>query len=179
MIEETKDKLEEARFFLSKLREQQAAQARLEKPPASHFRYCLNAFIISARSVKWFLEREGKQQERKKYEAWINGWNARLQDAENALDGLAIEMRDTAVHRGLVQTKVRSTEVPVSRRQPSPGSGTFFQPARLRQSSPSWTVSEFHYVELQGKELEIVEVCERYIDLLTRMVTDFTNKHPI
>jgi hypothetical protein len=157
------------------LREQQATQARSEKRSVSHFRYCLNAFMISARSVKWFLEREGKRGGRKKYEAWIKEWNARLEDTENA-----IEMRDTAVHRGLVQTKVRSKKVVVPGKPPHTSGALYLQPGGPlpHWSTPVRTVREFHYVELQGKEREVVALCEQYVKLLARMVKDFVDKHP-
>jgi hypothetical protein len=35
-----------------------------------------------------------------------------------------------------------------------------------------------HYVELEGKEQEIVTVCQRYVEFLTSLVQDFVDKHP-
>lgn len=87
-------------------------------------------------------------------------------------------MRNAATKRGGVQTRARSKEVKVTRRLPAPGTGAYIHAIRARYSAPGRTASEFRYVELQGKEQEVVSVCEQYVELLTRLVDDFIAKHP-
>src|ERR1700730_2213013 len=109
MIELTKDKLEEARFFLGQLRQHKAREARPNKPPPEHFRYYLNAFLNAARSVRWVLQGE----EREKYDAWKGSWEGQRTEAENALLKLMTQMRNTSVKEGHIETTVRSEEVPI------------------------------------------------------------------
>jgi hypothetical protein len=104
MIELTKDRLEEARFFLGQLRQHKTAQAQPNKPPPEHFRYYLNAFLNAARSVTWVLKKE----EIEKYKAWIGSWEAQRTQAEAALLALTTEMRNTSVKAGLIETTIRS-----------------------------------------------------------------------
>jgi hypothetical protein len=86
MIELTKDRLEEARFFLGQLRQHKAREARPNKPPPEHFRYYLNAFLNAARSVTLVLEKE----EPEKY-------NERAE----AEDALLRRMRNISVHEAV------------------------------------------------------------------------------
>jgi hypothetical protein len=115
MIELTKDRLEEARFFLGHLREHKDAQAQVNKPPPEHFRYYLNAFINAARSVIWVLENE----EAEKYKAWIGSWQAQHPEG-TALQKFMDDMRNTSVHEGRIETTIRSEEVPIIVAPPSP-----------------------------------------------------------
>jgi hypothetical protein len=48
----------------------------------------------------------------------------------------------------------------------------------LSQGGGPWTISDVHFVELNGSEQEIVAVCEQYVIHLTRLVQDFIHKHP-
>jgi hypothetical protein len=175
MIELTKDRLEEARFFLSKLRQHRAAQAQPRRPPPEHFRYYLSAFVNAARSVPWVLQSE----ESEKYDAWKGSWEAQRTEAENALLKLTKQMRNTSVHKGHIETRVRSERTPISV-SPDP-----YQVHALRARSLSlsqgggpWTISDVHFVELNGSEQEIVAICEQYVTHLTRLVQDFIDKHP-
>jgi hypothetical protein len=175
MIESTKDRLEEARFFLSKLRQHKVAQAQPRRPPPEHFRYYLGAFVTAARSVTWVLQRE----EGEKYDAWKGSWEGQRTEAENALLKLTTQMRNTSVKEGHIETTVRSERTPIS---VSPDS---YQVHALRawslslsQGGGPWTISDVHFVELNGSEQEIVVVCEQYVNHLTRLVQDFIDKHP-
>src|SRR5262245_9020487 len=174
MIELTKDRLEEARFFLGRLRQHKTARAQPNKPPPEHFRYYLNAFLNAARSVKWVLEAE----ETEKYQAWIGSWKAQ-HEVEAALLKQMRKMRNISVHEGPIETTIRSEEVPIIV-APSP-----YQVHALRaytlsltQGGGPWTISDVHYVQLNGSEQEVVTVCEQYVDHLTKLVQDFIDKHP-
>jgi hypothetical protein len=168
MIELTKDRLEEARFFLGQLRQHKAREARPNKPPPEHFRYYLNAFLNAARSVTSVLEKE----EPEKY-------NERA-EAEDALRALIRRMRNISVHEGRIETTIRSEEVPIIVAPPSPYQvhALRAQALSLRQGGGPWTISDVHYVHLNGSEQEVVAACEQYVDYLAKLVQDFIDKHP-
>jgi hypothetical protein len=175
MIELTKDRLEEARFFLGQLQQYKDRQARSNKPPPEHFRYYLNAFLNAARSVGWVLESE----EPEKYEAWIGSWEAQRAEAEDALHALMKGMRNTSVHEGPTETTIRSEEVPIIVAPPNPSQVHARRAYVLSlQGGGPWTISDVHYVQLNGSEQEAVAVCEQYVDYLTKFVQDFIDKHP-
>jgi hypothetical protein len=166
MIELTKDRLEEARFFLGQLRQHKAREARPNKPPPEHFRYYLNAFLNAARSVTLVLEKE----EPEKY-------NERA-EAEDALRALMRRMRNISVHEGRIETTIRSEEVPIIV-APSPYQvhALRAQALSLRKSGGPWTSSDVHYVQLNGTEQEVVAACQQYVDYLAKLVQDFIDKH--
>ena len=176
MIELTKDRLEEARFFLGQLRQHKAREARPNKPPPEHFRYYLNAFLNAAQGVTWVLKKE----EPKKYKAWIGSWKAQRAEAEAALRALMKDMRHTSVLEGRIKTTIRSEEVPIIVAPPSPYQVHALRAhaLSLRQSGGPWTSSDVHYVQLNGSEQEVVAACEQYVDYLTKLVQDFVDKHP-
>jgi hypothetical protein len=174
MIELTKDRLEEARFFLGQLRQHKVREARPNKPPPEHFRYYLNAFLNAARCVELVLKRE----EPKKYKAWIGSWEVQRAKAEDALHEFMKDMRNISVHEGRIETTIRSEEVPIIV-APSPYQvhALRAQALSLRQGGGPWTISDVHYVQLNGSEQEVVAACEQYVDYLTRLVQDFIDKH--
>jgi hypothetical protein len=107
MIPVTKDKLEEARFFLGHLREGRAKNAYPNKSPSAHFRYYLHAFTVAARSVTWAMQKE----ETEKYKAWLPSWEAQVSEAEGALLELTNTMRKSAAHGWRIETITRSEDV--------------------------------------------------------------------
>jgi hypothetical protein len=126
--------------------------------------------------VTWVLKKE----EIEKYKAWIGSWKAQRTQAEAALLALTTEMRNTSVKEGLIETTIRSEEVPIIVAPPSPYQvhALRAQALSLRQGGGPWTISDVHYVQLNGSEQEVVAVCEQYVDHLTKLVQDFIDKHP-
>jgi hypothetical protein len=175
MIELTNDRLEEARFFLGQLRQHKTAQAQPNKPPPEHFRYYLNAFLTAARSVRSILENE----ESEKYRAWIGPWEAQ-HEAEAALLEQMRKIRNISVHEGHIETTTRSKEVPIIVAPPDPYQVHALRAyaLSLRQGGGPWTISDVHYVQLNGSEQEVVALCEQYVDALAKLVQDFIDKHP-
>src|SRR5262249_5837678 len=149
------------RFFLGQLRQHKAREARPNKPPPEHFRYYLNAFLNAARSVTLVLEKEEPE------------YNERA-EAEDALRALMRRMRNKSVHEGRIETTIRSEEVPIIVAPPSPYQvhALRAQALSLRQSGGPWTISDVHYVQLNGSEQEVVAACEQYVDHLTKLVQD-------
>jgi hypothetical protein len=89
VIEATQDKLDEARFFLSKLRQEKQRQEQLFRTDPKEFRYYVHAFLSAARSVRWVLQCE----EPEKYKAWTDIWAAKDNDADKELLKLMNEQR--------------------------------------------------------------------------------------
>jgi hypothetical protein len=119
-------------------------------------------------------------EETKKYKAWIGSWEARRTEAERALQARMIKMRNTSTHQGRIKTTIRSKEVPIIVAPPSPYQVHALRAYALsvRQGGGPWTISDVHYVQLNGSEQEVVAVCEQYVDHLTKLVQDFIEKHP-
>jgi hypothetical protein len=76
MIEKTKMKLEEARFFHRRLIECRKQPLSLE-PNA--FQFYLSAFMQAARTVPWRLKKEEKE----KYLAWLPTWEGQVNRCGN------------------------------------------------------------------------------------------------
>jgi hypothetical protein len=171
MSKAAKDKLDEARFFLGHLEEQKVAQAQVRKPPPEHFFYYLSAFLGAAQSVTWVIKGED--------EAWLCSWQVRLSETEDdALKKLATDMRNATVHEGRLETTPRDEEVPIpTTLDPYQIHALRAYSLSLRQGGGPWTTKQEHYVERQGKEQEIVGLCERYVKLLARLVKDFEDRH--
>ena len=158
MIDATKFKLNEARFFLDQLRgEEMKQEAAPQTADLTTFFCYLSAFLSASRSVRRVLESE----ETDKYKAWEPSWKRLVADAEDELIALT-ELRDTE----RIETISRPEKVPI-RENDHPIYG-------------------FHYyglpgvpVETNGNEREIVAACEEYVTLLARMVQDFIDKHPV
>jgi hypothetical protein len=164
MIELTKDKLNEARFFMRNLLQFQAEQAQARKPRPEEFRYYLSAFASAARSVTWVLQSEETQ----KYAAWSLSWDAAKLGEYQALMKFTNKMRNAAVKRGRIEMTPNPYQTHALRAYA----------LSLRQGGGPWTLGEKHYVVLEGKEQEIITVCQRYIEFLTRLVQNFEDKHP-
>ncbi len=170
MIPLTKDRLDEARFFLGHLHNERRKHAHPNKPPSAHFRFYLHAFIGAACSIRWVLQSEEKE----KYEAWKPFWEARISEAEKPLLKLTTAMRNSAVKEGHIETTSRSQKVVIPI-EPDPYQLHTHRAylLQLRQAGGPWTIREDHFVELDGKEQEVTTVCEQYVEFLEKLVTDF------
>jgi hypothetical protein len=183
LIPLTKDRLEEARFFPAHLQHERKKHAHPNKPPSSHLRYYLHAFVSAARSVPIVLKKEGKEyyikrEGKKKYHTWDPSSEAQISVAEKQLSDLMIEKRNRVAHEGPIETTTRSEEVEIPI-EPNP-----YQPythraylLQLRRGGGPWTIREDHFVELDGREQEITTVCERYFDFLETLVNIFVKTY--
>jgi hypothetical protein len=175
MIEATQFKLGEARFFLDMLRQEKENYAQpithpLREPKLTIFWYYLSSFLNASRSVMWVLQSEEKD----KYDAWSPSWDAKLTDVENELFNLITSQRNTAVKRGRFETTSRQEKVPM-RDSTHPIYG--FHSFGLPEWGSPWTIRDVHYFGTQEQGREIVATCSGYLDLLTKIVQDFLDKH--
>jgi hypothetical protein len=79
MIEATRKKLGEARFFYQHLVNDRQQKTFRHDPDA--FRYYFSAFIQAARSVTWTLGKEEKE----KWKAWKPKWESMLAEEDKKL----------------------------------------------------------------------------------------------
>src|SRR5262249_55973280 len=106
-------------------------------------------------------------------------WEAQRTKAEDALHALMKDMRNETVHQGRTKTTIRSEEVPIIIAPPNPSQVHARRAYVLSlQGGGPWTISDVHYVQLNGSEQEAVAVCEQHVDHLTKFVQDFIDKHP-
>jgi hypothetical protein len=174
MIEKTQKRLRQARFFYQHLVNQRTSS----RADPEAFEFYFSGFIQAARSVPWTIGKE----EPEKWKAWEPKWKANRSKEEQKLLDLTNELRRDEVHRGGADLIVDFEEVainellnldpwrsqhPALRRQMFSLLGS--QPRRLRA---------VHYFEdKEGKE-EITALCERYLELLDKVVRDFCRDHP-
>jgi hypothetical protein len=167
MIERTKAKLEEARRLLVKLQSERFRQVQQATPTASaEFFTLLDNFITTARSVRWVLQSEEKE----KYDAWMSSPGAVETPDVKEIFKLVNEMRVGIEKRGQRRIEARREQVEIPE---NPDVGTQYS------GLPEWgrptTNIDVYYVE--GTEQEVVSLCERYLDILTRQINDFEQTH--
>jgi hypothetical protein len=93
MIEATRRKLDEARFFYGHLVKERERSLRFDP---REFRFYFSAFIQAARSVTWTLGNE----EPEKWKAWEPKWKATRNNEEQKLLDLTNELRLDEAKRG-------------------------------------------------------------------------------
>jgi hypothetical protein len=103
MLEATRRKLGEARFFYQHLINENP-MARRHDPAA--FRYYFSAFIQAARNVTWVLHNEEKE----RWEAWEPKWRAKRSAEEQKLLDLTNKLRIDEVKRGGTKQTVELEE---------------------------------------------------------------------
>jgi hypothetical protein len=165
MIERTKARLEEARSLLRKLQDEKSRQVQQCTPTASpEFFARLNDFVTTARTITWVLQNE----EREKYDAWSPSWEVAGNDKE--VFDLVTKMRNSIEKHGRANIVARREQVEIPENtRPSGGSQWF--------GLPEWgrPTTDVYYIEHTDRE--VVLLCERYIEILTRMIGDFEQKH--
>jgi hypothetical protein len=173
MIERTRRKVDEAKFFYEHLVRR---QGRLVNDPRA-FQFYFSAFIQAARSVTWALDNE----ETEKWKAWEPKWKSTLTAEELKLLKVTNELRLDEAKRGGSNPSVELEEVAVRelvlsldfdlerqhpahgmhRRSPMPG---LSQPKAFRAA---------HYFEDEDGKEEVTALCKRYLDFLDKMLNDF------
>jgi hypothetical protein len=175
VIEATKDKLDEARFFLGHLR-QEAAQVMRLRPEA--FGHYLSAFITAARSVPWVLQKE----EPEKYRTWVDGWDATLTAEDKEFLKFTNERRVDDAHRRGAETDVTWEEISIFK-LPSDQADQFrasdgaimFQNLALGVGPPTVLRAVHHFKE--GGQPNVIATCQRYLEYLEKLVGEFARAH--
>ncbi len=164
----TLDKLEEARFFLWHLREE---NIKREGWPGSvgrsrAFRLYQSAFLNAAYSVLEYLKREAKTelkrgatnkgQAKRRYDEWLEGWKAALPPGEWQIWDLMEKLRDDETHKERAKTVTETQAVPYEppfgdRGHPAYGGGFIWSPPgefgdplaeeKRKRGLPSWATA--------------------------------------
>src|SRR5262249_14790727 len=174
MIELTRRKLDEARFFYQHLLKERQQKTYRHDPRA--FRFYFSAFIQAARSVTWTLGKE----ETEKWKAWRPKWESTLTDEDKRLMAFTNKLRQDEVHHGGTNPTVMLEEVELHELLSANLSGGSWHPAyyqQLRRRLPGVPSSKvfrpaYYFEGKDGKE-EVTVLCKRYLDFLEKMLNDF------
>ncbi len=191
-LEGTKDKLEEARFFLRHLK---AAQ------PQIPFRFCLSAFLNAAYGVTTYLKAEivaarrqqprtqGKKPSGKQITELFyterDQWKEGLQDQQALWDKMEGH-READTHNERVKTSTKEKAVPqrihgsyafapqaMMLRYMAESSPEIAEKEGLRSETISWNYSEEHYPIGPVQQQSMVSDCTEYVDLLANLIAHF------
>jgi hypothetical protein len=177
VLEATLDKLEEARFFLQKLRE--AAAPGAVHRDVGAFGHYLSAFLSAARSVPWVLGNEEKE----RYEAWKPTWEAALTPEDRELLRFTNERRlDEAKRKGAglkVNWKYISIyELPPEHYQTFEGSrATPLTLVTLEGSIPTPPQVGRAVHHFSDGDDEVLAKCEGWLQYLQKLVDTFLKAH--
>jgi hypothetical protein len=176
VIEATRRKLREARFFHQHLMNLRHGKSATYEPEA--FGYYFSAFMSAARSVLWVLHHE----EKTKWEAWEPTWKATLNDEERKFLRFTNQLRTAEVKRSGAETIVEwedvgidellSINIDVERQHPAYGMHS--QPGF---SASAKVMRRAYYLEQENGKEEVTAVGQRYLNFLEKVVQEFEQAH--
>jgi hypothetical protein len=166
-IPKTLRKLREAQFFLGHMRMESAPSTQ---PDREHFEFYLSAFLSAARSVTGFFEKKNQL----KRKAWWSQWKAGIPVADRQLLNQMIKQRDNEVHEKGADVLHHMEDVPLSKIETPSG----LHAAYIASFGEPWGEVQVgvkvYYFTLGGKEVNVIETCQRYVGLLERTVEEFS-----
>jgi hypothetical protein len=170
-ISNTRDKLREATFFFEQIAWH---EGRMKKEPPDASRYYLSAFLSAARSVSFYLRKELKA----RYEAWFPAWMESLTDDERDLLQHHNQQRVLAVHVSGPEISSTVTTEPLGQSgdrfdHPELGAGFIFSTSSVPNTG-GVTISRLTHHFGESPADDVTVSCERYLALLTRLLSDFT-----
>jgi hypothetical protein len=170
VIEATRRKLDEARFFHQHLLQERQGRGRMHDPRA--FRYYFSAFIQAARNVTWALGKE----EQAKWKEWEPTWRGTLNDEERKFLDLTNKLRVDEVHRGGADMSVEWEEVALHELFSDTGLHPAYTMVMRRAylgAPPPRTMRPTYYLEDENGKQEVTALCERYMKFLEKALSDF------
>lgn len=161
-MQRVQKKLREARFFLAHLSEQSKRAFGGTEP----LDFYLSAFLNAARCVEYMLHRRDGG----KYGLFRDQWIQQCPPERSLIDFMR-EDRNCEVHRDGSRREERERRIPVfgSYSDPS-GSVTTVSLAGI---PPSEIVKPEIFFTIDGQQLDALDACHRYIDLLGQLVSDY------
>jgi hypothetical protein len=177
-IERVQKKLREARFFLHKMREDEA-KAFGEKA----FEFYLSAFLNAGRTVDYRLRHE----HRAVYEPWRESWGkSHLQ--EDVLIKFVHDERREEVHEKGARHSAQDVDIPVRHSYSDASGSTEFSqsPQVIRSLLMNQSGDEVgavitkqeYYFSVDGNDRRVVDVCEKYLEYLEKMLAQFQADNP-
>jgi len=166
MIEATRRKLRQARFFYGHLVNQRNRRTGLSDPEA--FRRHFAAFILVARSVLLALHFEEKE----KWEAWEPGRRSKLTDEERKLLRFTNELRIDEAKRAGADPVMELEEVALHELL-STNLDVDPWPIAAPGVPPSTVSRPVYYFEHEDGKEEVTALCQRYLEFLEKVVNDY------
>ena len=169
-ILKTLKKLREAKFFFRCLC-QKAGSLSLEN---EEFDFYLSAFISASRSVTFVLQAE----QNKLYDIWLPEWmSAQTTEDQELLDFMNAQ-RVKVIHESGAETKTELEYVPVSKLNMGQRSHPV---CGIHWSGPPGTPeprlgTHIYFFERDGTKEKATQTCSQYIQLLERLVQDFSSR---
>jgi hypothetical protein len=169
-IHKTQKKLREAKFFFSCLCER-AGSTNLESEELDFY---LSAFITAGRSVTLVLQKEQKEL----YDTWFPEWKNTQAAQDQELLSFMNDQRVKVIHKLGTETEIELKYVPVSKlkkeQRAHPAYGIhWWGPPDLPE--PRVGTQECFF-ERDGTKEEVRQTCKQYIELLERLVKDFSSR---
>jgi hypothetical protein len=193
---ETRDKLNEANYFLERMKDTQSSYYAATQRGRDAFRYDLGAFLSAARSVTFFMQKEykGAVGKNTNFETWYSLQQTQMKSDETMV--FLLEQRNKAIHQGSVQPHgitaisvvehnpitefVVAVSIPVNATEeerknliaeatpPEPLPAPPIEPTQT-STTQSWFFNELLQ---KGLPSDVVTLCEEHIAKLERLVDE-------
>lgn len=159
-------KLREARFFLGQMEQlgRSTASTRLDH---DHFEFYLSAFLSAARSITDYFERD------RKYRVWYRDWKMSQPEEDRQLINQMTNQRDLEVHEEGANIAHELEDVPLSKIDMSGLHAAYAHSFGEPWGEPQVSQKVYYFV-LEGRNVNAIETCNRYADLLIQAVDEFT-----
>lgn len=181
-IERTHKKLREAQFFLGHLQSHAGTPFDKREP----LDFCLSAFLNACYSVQEVLQVETKIKS-PVYKEWYECWKASLEASDKELFPFMIEkssgQRSKEVHTTGAEYKIEKKEISLYEYYMLYGDRfgriqVFDSPYPLTGNAPPTFTKHEQLFSLSGEQKEVILVCTKWFNLLTRLVQDFCTDRP-
>ena len=185
----TRHKLDEAAFFLGRVREHYFDVLE-DDGQGRPFLYYLSAFVSAARSVAWVMRSQYGRSEG--WESWYKSRQPELED--RALLRRFAEIRNKSEKTGPLQVGIRLRLSPVAEGSPQHGEPSNARHPKLQEyrvtitqvdppsDAPRSLEASIDALECALPELgddDLLQCCSRYFDLLKRLVEDCEERFSI
>lgn len=166
---QVRKKLREARFFLEKMAER--VQMVFGEHEESDF--YLSAFLSACRSVDYRLRHE----QGATYSNFRVSWDKALAPDARHLMKFMIDDRNYEVHEsGSNRTEIENYIPVYDSYQDKSGKVTIYAPPL---SPPAEIIKPTYSFTICGQQVQVVEACRKYIELLDRLVADYCQSQGI
>jgi hypothetical protein len=174
IIEIVEKKLQEARAFLSKMRDQEQ-RAFDDKQPFDQY---MSAFLSAGMSVRGAFRVEQDRQRNQAIKEWKETWEANLTQEQMRIYEFMREDRNDEVHHGGSRRVVDPKEIKIGvGGSYTDESGTLTvmgSPGPLIGADTSATITTPQYFfHIGGAKRLVTEVCAEYLRLLEQMVAHY------
>lgn len=165
-IPKIQKKLREAQFFFRHVCDKERA-LNLESEALEFY---LSAFLSAGRGViGFFYEKQNKQ-----CRLWFREWKMALADGDRKLLNEMTRQRDAEVHKQGAEVHADFEMVPLMKIM-GPRGRNLYGPYEFDAPGipPSAMAVKVLYFEMGDTKEEVIETCQRYVELLEKLVREF------